>query len=242
MNSPPINQAGMDVRVARKTITMTSPATAADMNAASPSLHARLYGIGRRSIRSARHHQYRSAESIIPIIVKMNVTISAGLTTEADVLYIGRLMLYISSAMSRLIVAIFLGLAAGCVQRQMSIQSDPPGALVYLNGREVGRTPLEHDFLWYGTYDVQVRQEGYETLKTRTPVIAPWWQWPPFDLFAELFPLTDRRSLHYTLTPAADTAIDFDAIMARASVMQADLQGSQVPTTQPAAAEPPAVD
>ena len=39
------------------------------------------------------------------------------------------------------------------------VQSDPPGALVYLNGEEVGRTPLAHDFLWYGNYDVELRSE-----------------------------------------------------------------------------------
>ena len=117
----------------------------------------------------------------------------------------------------------------------MTIHSEPPGALVYLNGQEAGRTPLERDFLWYGTYDVQVRQEGFETLKTRQRVIAPWWQWPPFDLLAELFPLTDKRSYTYELTPAADTAIDLDAILSRSEEMRGKLQSSRVtPATVPA--------
>ena len=122
---------------------------------------------------------------------------------------------------------------AGCVRRSVSIQTDPPGALVYLNGEEAGRTPLQRDFLWYGTYDVVIRKEGAETLRTRQKIIAPWWQWPPFDLFAELFPLDDRRSYQYTLQPAADAAIDVDAILTRSGEMQAKLQSSRVPTTQP---------
>lgn len=137
----------------------------------------------------------------------------------------------------RRVAAIFLLLSVtGCVQRQLSIDSDPPGALVYLNGQEAGRTPLEKDFVWYGTYDVQLRQDGYETLKTRAAVIAPWWQWPPFDLFAELFPLTDRHTHSFKLTPAADGAIDLDQILANAESLRSQMQSTRVtpPTTRPA--------
>jgi hypothetical protein len=155
-------------------------------------------------------------------------------------------MIYTSRTMRRPARFISIGfvatftllLAAGCVRRQMTIESDPPGALVYLNGQEAGRTPLERDFVLYGTYDVQVRREGYETLKTRQRVIAPWWQWPPFDLVAELFPLTDRRSYTYKLSPAADTAIDLDAILSRSEEMRGKLESTRVagpppPTTEP---------
>ncbi len=41
--------------------------------------------------------------------------------------------------------------AAGCVQRTITITSDPPGALVWLNDREIGRTPLDVNFVYYGT-------------------------------------------------------------------------------------------
>ena len=94
---------------------------------------------------------------------------------------------------------------AGCgVQRTLRLESDPPGALVYLNGEEVARTPAEVPQRWYGKYDVAVRLDGYETLKTRRWVVAPWWQWPPVDLAAELLPipLRDRRELSFTLKPA----------------------------------------
>lgn len=97
-------------------------------------------------------------------------------------------------------------LLAGCgVQRTIVLQSDPPGALVHLNGEEVARTPAEVPLQWYGRYDVAVRKEGYETLKTRRWVAAPWWQWPPIDLLAELVPLRlhDRRRLYFELEPAA---------------------------------------
>ena len=95
--------------------------------------------------------------------------------------------------------------AIGCgVQRTLVLESEPPGALVYLNGEEVARTPAEVPLKWYGQYDVAVRKEGYETLQTERWVVAPWWQWPPIDLAAELMPipLHDRRRLSFELTPA----------------------------------------
>src|SRR4051812_11540396 len=79
-----------------------------------------------------------------------------------------------------LILVPLLSLAGGgCVQRTLTVKSDPPGAIVSLNGVEVGRTPIERDFTWYGVYDVELRKDGYEPLKKRGDVIAPWWQWVP---------------------------------------------------------------
>jgi hypothetical protein len=132
-------------------------------------------------------------------------------------------------------------LLTGCVRRTMVINSDPPGALVYMNGKEIGRTPIERDFTWYGNYDVQVRKDGYETLKTNTKVIAPWWQWVPFDLFAELFPVTDRHNLHYALTPASTQPADPDVMLSRSHEMESKLQSSshtRVPSTREAATKP----
>jgi hypothetical protein len=105
-------------------------------------------------------------------------------------------------ALSTLLPAI--ALAAGCgVERTLRLESDPPGALVYLNGEEIARTPAEVPLEWYGKYDVAVRLEGYETLKDERWVVAPWWQWPPIDLVAELvpLPLRDRRRLSFMLKP-----------------------------------------
>src|SRR5205814_1377654 len=97
-------------------------------------------------------------------------------------------------------------LLAGCgVQRTMTVESNPTGALVYLNGNEAGRTPLTRDFLWYGNYDVELRKEGFETVKTTTWVNAPWWQIPPIDLVAEILPvkMVDRKRLRYSMISAS---------------------------------------
>jgi hypothetical protein len=48
----------------------------------------------------------------------------------------------------------------GCVERTISITSEPEGALVYLNDEEVGRTPVSVPFTFYGVYDVRLEHEA----------------------------------------------------------------------------------
>jgi len=119
--------------------------------------------------------------------------------------------------------------AGGCVERTLQIQSEPPGALVHLNGEEAGRTPMRKNFVWYGTYDVQLRKEGYVTESADTKVWAPWWQIPPIDFLAELVPvpLEDRHTVEYRLTPLGIEHSDPDAILKRAVATRGKLRGSR---------------
>ena len=99
---------------------------------------------------------------------------------------------------------LFLVVAAtvGCVRRTIRITTEPPNALVFLNDREVGRSELETDFLFYGDYDVIIRKEGYHTLKTNWEVKSPWYQLIPVDFFAEvLWPgyIHDVHTRHFVL-------------------------------------------
>jgi hypothetical protein len=136
-------------------------------------------------------------------------------------------------------------LCTGCgkVQRTLSINSDPPGAILVMNDQEVGRTPVTRDFTWYGWYDVTLRKEGYKTLKTKAEVIAPAWQWPPFDLAAEFSParLKDRHQLSFKLQPEDEPPTN-DEMLGRAEQMRVELESSQFtrnpstrPVTQPTA-------
>jgi PEGA domain len=127
---------------------------------------------------------------------------------------------------------IFAG-SGGCVERILTVQSNPPGALVYLNGQEMGRTPVQRDFTWYGTYDVTVRHEGYETIKKPEPVIAPIYEWVPFDLVAELLPipLKDRRTLTYDLKPMPPATEPSPGLMTRAEQLNGELESSHFPAT-----------
>jgi len=90
----------------------------------------------------------------------------------------------------------------GCVERLITVQSDPPGAIVWLNGEEVGATPVTTSFTWYGAYDVVIRKDGYETLKTMQETPIPFYQWPGIDFVSECllpFTFTDHHEWDFEL-------------------------------------------
>jgi hypothetical protein len=76
----------------------------------------------------------------------------------------------------------------GCLERTIRITSEPPGAVVWLNDTELGRTPVETDFTFYGVYDVRLHLEGYEPLTTSREAKAPIYEYPGIDLIAEAVP------------------------------------------------------
>lgn len=83
-----------------------------------------------------------------------------------------------------LIVSILL---SGCVERKLTINTEPQGALVILNDEEIGTSPVTVSFEWYGDYWVKIRKEGYESLNTHRPLKGPWYDNFPFDLFLQIF-------------------------------------------------------
>ena len=86
---------------------------------------------------------------------------------------------------TRILIVLTAALLVGCVQRTISITSNPAGALVHLNDEEVGRTPLQVPFKFYGTYDVRLEKERYKPLWTSQKTDAPWWEAPGPDLIVE---------------------------------------------------------
>ncbi len=94
--------------------------------------------------------------------------------------------------------------SGGCVRRRMTVMSNPPGATVYLDGKEIGRTPFSTNFDYYGKREFRLVKQGYETKTKIMPVRAPWYQWVGFDFVAEvLLPgkLTDRHYYQFDLQP-----------------------------------------
>jgi hypothetical protein len=91
---------------------------------------------------------------------------------------------------------------SGCIERRISITSEPQGALVHLNDKEVGRTPLVVPFTYYGVYDVRLTLDGYEPLWTSREAKGAWWELPGPDLVAEA--VSDRTvqiDWHFDLEP-----------------------------------------
>jgi len=127
---------------------------------------------------------------------------------------------------------------SGCVEQILTVQTDPPGATVSMNDQLLGSTPLDKDFTWYGDYQVEIRKEGYEAIKTHKWIKAPWWNWPPLDLFAELLPIhaRDHKVLTYKLTPSTQSVTAPGPLMERAAELEKQLRSSE--HTRPAATQP----
>ncbi len=96
-------------------------------------------------------------------------------------------------------------LLTGCVERRFVITSDPPGALVMLNGQPLdGPTPADDHFVYHGNYHFTLYRDGYAPLEVDQPIPAPWYEWFPLDFFSEnLWPcwIRDVRRFHYQLQP-----------------------------------------
>jgi len=123
-------------------------------------------------------------------------------------------------------------LSAGCVQRTITINSDPDGALAYLNDTEVGRTPVTVPFTFYGTYSVRLEKEGYQTLNTTQKAEAPLWENPGPDLIAELLPGERRVELVWDFALDPLTPTDPKGLIDRARQLRASLNPSSEVQTQ----------
>jgi hypothetical protein len=103
------------------------------------------------------------------------------------------------------ILALFAAAAiAGCVERRLTINTEPQGATVVLNDQQIGEAPVTVSFNWYGDYWVRISKDGYETLDTHRELKAPLHDWFPFDFFAEiLYPgrIVDSYEWTFDLAP-----------------------------------------
>lgn len=92
---------------------------------------------------------------------------------------------------NRLLALLTVGLGvclllSGCVERKLTINTEPQGALIILNDEEIGISPVTVSFEWYGDYWVRISKEGYESLNTHRPLKGPWYDNFPFDFFAQI--------------------------------------------------------
>lgn len=95
-------------------------------------------------------------------------------------------------------------LPAGCVERRLTILTEPPGATVVLNDQEIGVSPVTVPFNWYGDYWVRISKDGCETLDTHRKLKAPLHDYFPLDFFAQnVYPgrIVDTYEWTFELAP-----------------------------------------
>ena len=94
---------------------------------------------------------------------------------------------------------------AGCVQRRMTIRSNPPGATVFVDQVQIGTTPVSHEFIYYGSREIRLVKDGYETLTVLQPTVRPWYQFPGIPEFVSenMVPreIRDEQVFAYQMTP-----------------------------------------
>jgi hypothetical protein len=113
------------------------------------------------------------------------------------------------------------GLLTGCVERRYVITSDPPGAIVYENGKPVGPTPADGSFVYHGNYRFTLVHDGFEPLQVDQPIPLPWYEYPPIDFVAEnLIPwrIKNVHRFHYQLPPLQ--AVPSDQLTNRAQQLR----------------------
>jgi hypothetical protein len=149
---------------------------------------------------------------------------------------------------SVLLLVAFCIVGRGCVQRRMTIRSNPPGALVYVDDQPtpIGVTPVSHDFIYYGTRKFRLVKDGYETLTVMQSIPPPWYQYVPIDFVAEnLVPgeIRDQHVLDFQLKPAM--VVPPEQLLSRAEQLRRGIHSiagigpaeGPVPRPQPVGAE-----
>lgn len=119
---------------------------------------------------------------------------------------------------------------SGCnsMFRRMTIRSEPSGALVVLDGREVGYTPYTADFTYYAEHELTLIKDGFETKTVLLDLQTPWYQVPPLDFVTDNFlpvTVTNRQAFCVTLEP--QVIVPAEQLLDRARSLRSEAQIGQ---------------
>ena len=123
------------------------------------------------------------------------------------------------------LLLLLIPISIGCVRRRLTVRSNPPGALVFIDGQEIGRTPVATSFIYYGTRSFRLMKDGYETVSVNQQFSAPWYQIPGIDFVAENLvtrEIRDERVVDFELVPKAN--VSMDDVLIHAEQLRAEVQ------------------
>lgn len=84
------------------------------------------------------------------------------------------------------VLVVFLLLSTACVERRLMIRTEPAGAIVHVNGEEIGRSPVAWRFYHYGRILVETERPGYEPESRVFELRPPWYQYPVADFVSDV--------------------------------------------------------
>lgn len=104
------------------------------------------------------------------------------------------------------LLTLALTLLGGCaMKRTLTIDSNPSGATIWVNGvKQAGTTPVQVPFIYYGYFDVRVEKEGYQSVITELRVDSKIDGYPVVDLPFEVLGGHRRFNQVVTLKPLVD--------------------------------------
>lgn len=126
-----------------------------------------------------------------------------------------------TQALGAAALAILAG--AGCVERRLTVRSEPSNALVILDGQEIGFTPVSTSFTYYGDRQIKLVKDGYETKTINQRISTPWYEVFPLDFISEVivpWRVRDERNYVYSLEP--QTMVSNDQLLERAAQVRAE--------------------
>ena len=154
----------------------------------------------------------------------------------------GRSLWRASSLATMSCLTVILLMSIGCVQRRMTVRSNPPGALVYVDDYQIGTTPVSTDFVYYGTRKIRLIKDGYDTLTVQQPFPVPWYEIFPLDFVTEnLWPweIRDERVVDLAMVPAG--TVPAETVVSRAELARRSAgSGPPVPVA-PVSVPPPSL-
>lgn len=110
------------------------------------------------------------------------------------------------------------------------MRSNPEGALVMLDRQPIGHTPVAVPVTYYGTREIQIEMDGYQTKKVKHRFAPPWYQIPPLDFITDNFwprEIRDDRVVDFQLTPSS--SVDENFLLDRASQLRGNVYRGTVP-------------
>ena len=108
-----------------------------------------------------------------------------------------------------LILVAVISALTGCVTRSITVKTNPTNALVYIDDKLIGESPVTIPFTYYGTRKVMIEKRNedggltHERTTDFAKIKAPAYEVFPLDFFSEvLWPgkLKDEHVLNYNLT------------------------------------------